>query len=408
MTTELEIPPTARPRGDPPERKPASGGIPLGSLFGIRITLDTSWLLIFALISFSLYASLPGDYPGRPRTFYAIGALAASLVFFASILLHELSHSVVARSRGMQVRGITLFFFGGVSQLEDEPRKPADEFLMAVVGPLTSAVLGVVFIGMKLLFPSGSLASGLLAWLGFINLALAAFNLLPGFPLDGGRVFRSIAWAATGSLLKATRLAARAGSLIAYALILWGILQAFLYDHMVEGLWYGFLGWFLLSAAQKSVEQLQRRLVLDRLRVSEILRPDCGRVGPEESVAQFVEERLLRSGERCTLVADGDGTLLGLLTVHEVKALPRDAWPTTPIRAVMVPLARLRTTGPDRPLLEALEAMNESRVNQLPVVEGSTIRGLVTREDLLRRLSVHLELGGGGAGPIPREPMERR
>ena len=246
---------------------------------------------------------------------------------------------------------------------------------------------------MRWLLPSGSLVSGLLAWLGFINLALAAFNLLPGFPLDGGRVFRSIAWAVTGNLMKATKLASQAGSLIAYAMMSWGILQAFVYNHMIAGLWYGFLGFFLLSAAQRSVIQLKQRLVLDRLRVSEIMRSECVRVRPEESVAQFVEERLLRTGERCTLVSGDDGALLGLVTVHEVKSLPREAWSTTPIRDVMVPAGRLRTTRRDRPLLEALETMNESRVNQLPVVDGTALLGLVTREDLLHRLSMHLELG---------------
>jgi len=393
MPSALENPPTARSSVPPDFRKTVSSGISLGRILGIKINIDASWLLIFAMISFSIFGSLTSDYPGRPTAYYWVAAMAASLVFFGSILLHEMSHSLVARVRGMEVHGITLFFFGGVSQLKDEPKKPADEFLMAIVGPLTSAVLGGLFIGLRWLLPSGSLVSGLLAWLGFINLALAAFNLLPGFPLDGGRVFRSIAWAATGNLMKATKLASRAGSLIAYAMMSWGILQAFIYNHMFAGLWYGFLGFFLLSAAQRSVAQLQQRVVLDRLRVGEIMRSDCVRVRPEESVAQFVEDRLLRTGERCTLVSGDDGTLLGLVTVHEVKSLPREAWSTTPIRDVMVPVSRLRTTQRDRPLMEALVTMNESRVNQLPVVEGTALLGLVTREDLLQRLSMHLELG---------------
>jgi len=393
MPSVISSPPARRPRSAP-GLKPAGRGISLGRILGLEVTLDMSWLLIFALISFSLYASLTTDYPGRPLAYYWIGALTASIVFFGSILLHEISHSLVARRRGMEVHGITLFFFGGISRLKDEPKKPADEFLMAVVGPLTSAVLGLAFIGVKWLIPSGSLGSGLVGWLGFVNLALAGFNLLPGFPLDGGRVFRAIAWAVTGSRTKATRIASQTGSLIAYSMMFWGILQAFIYDRMMNGLWFGFLGWFLLSAAQQSVAQLELRRVLGRLRVAQIMRSDCARIPPEESVAQFVEERLLRTGERCYLVSSEVDTLLGLITVHEVKALARESWPTTAIRDVMVPFARLRSTGPDRSLLEALELMNEGGVNQLPVVEGTSIRGLVTREDLLRKLSLHLALGG--------------
>ena len=392
MPSTLDAPPARRPERSS-GLKPAARGIPLGRILGLEVTLDTSWLLIFALISFSLFSNLANDYPGRPVAYYWIGALTASVVFFASILLHEMSHSLVARARGLEVHGITLFFFGGVSRLKSEPKKPSDEFLMAVVGPLTSAVLGVVLIGAKWLLPSGTMGAGLVGWLGFINLALAAFNLLPGFPLDGGRVFRAIAWACTGNLMKATRIASRAGATIAYGMMFWGLLQAFFYNHLMNGLWFGFLGWFLLSAAQQSVTQLELGRVLDRLRVSEVMRSDCVRIPPAESVERFVEERVLRTGERCFLVAGEDDTLLGLVTLHEVKALPRESWPTTAIRDVMVPLGRLRSVGPDRPLSEALELMNDGAVNQLPVVEGTALRGLVTREDLLRRLAIHLELG---------------
>jgi Zn-dependent protease len=289
MKSLLDQVPTRR-RRTAPRSKPASTGFSLGRILGIEVTLDTSWLLIFALISFSLYTSLASDYPGRPQAYYWIGALCASVAFFASILLHELSHSLVARLRGMEVHGITLFFFGGISRLKDEPKKPIDEFLMAVVGPLSSAVLGVLFIGAKWLLPSGTLGAGLVGWLGFINLALAGFNLLPGFPLDGGRVFRAIAWGVTGNLTKATRIAAGAGSLIAYGMLSWGLAQAFLLDRLMNGLWFGFLGWFLLSAAKQSVAQLEFRRILARLRVSDVLRTDCA--GPASAASWFPTRRV--------------------------------------------------------------------------------------------------------------------
>jgi Zn-dependent protease/CBS domain-containing protein len=394
MPSTLHRPPVNRSLQGPLILDSSPGSISLGNILGLRISLDGSWLLIFALISFSLFAGLTSDHPGLPLGSYWGGALVGSLLFFASILLHEISHSLVARSRGMDVHGITLFFFGGVSQLKSEPRRPLDEFLMAIVGPLTSAILGLAFLGIQRVFPVDSLGAGLASWLGWINLALAAFNLLPGFPLDGGRVFRSVAWAVTGNLKKATRIASKAGSVIAFGLIFWGLLQAFIYNQMVQGLWFGFLGWFLLSAAQQSVAQLELRRILGRIRVSEVMRRDAARVSPEENVRRFVEDKLLRTGERCFIVSEPGDTLLGLVTLHELKSIPRNSWSVTTIREVMVPLERLRSTGPDRPLLEALEKMNQSGVHQLPVVEGSVFRGLVTREDVLRRVSVHLELDG--------------
>lgn len=392
METQVATPPS-RPKPLPPKARTLPSDIPLGRVLGLDVTLDMSWLLIFSLITFSLYASLGQDYPGLNPALYWAGALVASILFFSSILTHEISHSLVARTFGLGVHGITLFFFGGVSRLKEEPKRPRDEFFMAAAGPATSAALGLLFIGIQRLLPAGSLPAGVASWLGVVNLGLAVFNLLPGFPLDGGRVFRAIAWSWTKSLNKATRLAARSGSLIAYGMILWGIVMAFLHHNLMHGLWFGFLGWFLLSAAQKSVAQLELTQALGRLQVGDLLRTDCARVGPDERVDRFVEERVLRTGERCYLVSEDDGTLLGLVTLHELKALPRESWATTLIRDVMVPRERLRYTTPGAPLLEALEAMNESGVNQLPVVDGTVLRGMVTREDLLGRLSVQLELG---------------
>jgi Zn-dependent protease/CBS domain-containing protein len=392
MSTQLkEAPAPRRKRFSGPEQR--LGGLSLGRVLGLEVTLDPSWIFIFALITLSLFGSLVSDFPALPAIDYWIGAVSASLIFFACLLLHELSHSWVAQARGIKVQGITLFFFGGVSRLREEPTKPLDEFVMAVVGPLMSGVLGVLFVGLKHLLPAGTLVAGLVGWLGFVNLALAVFNLLPGFPLDGGRVLRAAAWGVTGNFAKATRIAGWAGSGIAYLLILWGVVQAIFFHRVMNGLWVGFIGWFLLSAAQRSVARLDYDRVLEKLRVGDVMKTDVIRVSPDETVERFVQEYVLRTGERCQLITDDNGNLLGLLTLHEVKHVPRESWPVTPLRDVMVPWERLRTTEPGDSLLDALDLMNSWGIHQLPVVEGTTLRGLVSREDLLRRLTVHLEVG---------------
>ena len=391
MSTQLrEAPTRKRKKFGGPERRLT--GLLLGRIFGLEVTLDPSWIFVFALITLSLFGSLVSDYPGLPVTAYWIGAVSASLIFFACLLLHELSHSWVAQARHIEVQGITLFFFGGVSRLREEPTKPFDEFLMAIVGPLASAVLGAVFLGVNLLLPAGTMAAGLVGWLGTLNLALAVFNLLPGFPLDGGRVLRAAAWGMTGNFTKATRIAAWAGTGIAYLLMLWGFIQALFFDRIMNGLWTGFLGWFLLSAARRSVARLAFDQVLDKLQVGDILRPDVLRVSPEESVERFVQEYVLRTGERAQMITDDNGNLLGLVTLNEVKQVPRENWATTPLRDVMIPWERLRTVEPGDSVADALALMNDWGLHQLPVVEGTTLKGVVTREDILRRMTVHLEV----------------
>ncbi len=390
----------------PATAKPAPGGVlsgagfRLGRILGLEVTLDASWLVIFALVTFSLATGFGAQHPGSDPAVRWLAAFAASLAFFASILLHEMSHSWVARLRGLGVHGITLFIFGGVSRLKEEPRRPRDEFVIAVVGPLMSGALGGLFLLARRAAPADTLLVSALGWLGAVNLLLAVFNLLPGFPLDGGRIFRAVVWAFTGNLRKATRAAARGGAAIAYGLMLWGAYTAFVAGQLVNGLWLGFIGWFLLSASQKTVAQMELRSILGSLRVSQALRPDCAVAGPEETVARFVDDQVLRTAGRCAFVSDG-GALLGLVTLHELRKVAREAWPSTRLGDVMVPFERLRRVAPDDTLLTALERMNEGPVNQLPVLEGRSLLGIVTREDVLRFVALHLELGrdGGVAGP---------
>jgi Zn-dependent protease len=381
-----ERPPT-RPRRTPAPR----GGFVLARPFGIEVRIDPSWIAIAFLIVFSLGNQFALERPHLAASGAWIAAVAAGALFFASIVVHELSHSLVARARGLGVQGITLFVFGGISQVKGEPRRPKDEFWIAIVGPLASVALGVLFTVLGQLLPSGSLARSASSWLGLINFMLAGFNLLPGYPLDGGRVFRAAAWSITGSLRKATRIAARLGTVIGGLLIAWGAFLLFGTANFVSGLWLGLIGWFLISAAQRSVSQLELGDVLGRYRVRHAMRTECPRAGADETLEAFIEERVLGTGQRCFLVTDGD-SLRGLVTLHELRAVPRDAWPSTRLAEVMLPLERVESVSPDEPLGRAFEKMDERDVNQIPVVEDGILRGLVTREDILRVLATDLEL----------------
>jgi Zn-dependent protease len=380
-------------------------GIPIGRIAGIDVRLDPSWFLIFALITFTLHSSLWFDHPDARGWHVWLAALTGSLLFFGSILTHELSHSVVAKGMGLEVHGITLFLFGGVSGLKSEPRKAPEEAAIAIVGPVTSVILGGVFLALQFLLPRGSVGRDVVGWLGFINLMLAAFNLLPGFPLDGGRLLRAAVWALTGDLAKATRVAATAGTVIAVLLITLGILEIlFLPAAMLGGLWLAFIGWFLLTASRQSRATFDARRVLDTLRVDQVMRTDCVELSPDEPLDRLVERRILRSGPRCYVVARA-GMLEGLITLQEIRNVPRESWPTSTVGQAMVPVERVRAVSPTDTLLSALDLMREAEVNQLPVVQDGRLAGMITREDVLRAISIHLELGVEEPLPPARRPL---
>jgi Zn-dependent protease len=356
------------------------------------------------LITFTLHSSLWFEHPDVPGWQVLVAALVGSVLFFGSILAHELSHSVIAKGMGLEVRGITLFLFGGVSGLKSEPRKAPEEAAIAIVGPVTSVVLGAVFLLVQFIFPAGSVGRDVVGWLGFINLMLAAFNMLPGFPLDGGRLLRAAVWGMTGDVGKATRVAATAGTVIAVLLITLGLLEIlFIPAAMLGGLWLTFIGWFLLTASRQSRATFDARRVLETLRVDQVMRTDCVELSPDEPLDRLVERRILRSGPRCYVVARA-GMLQGLITLKEIRDVPRESWPVSTVADAMVPLERVRAVSPNDPLLKALDLMQEAEVNQLPVVSDGRLAGMVTREDVLRAITIHLELGGGGDGveePVP-------
>lgn len=358
----------------------------LGRLFGIAIDIDYSWLIIFGLVTWSLAAGyFPQQYEGWPAWLYWFVGLLTSLAFFSSVLAHELSHSLIARARGGEVRNITLFIFGGVASIVEEPDSPGSEFLMAFAGPLSSFVLAALFGLLRVAFGGfNEPLAALLQYLAYVNMAVGAFNLVPGFPLDGGRLLRAILWMATDSLRRATRWASYAGQGWAFLLIFLGIWWS-LQGRLFNGLWLVFIGWFLHNAARASYRQLLIRDLLGQIEVREVMTTDYGKVEPSISIQQLVDEHLLGSDRHAFLVVSGS-RLQGLICLHDVRRVPRDEWRETTVGQAMTPYDQLAKVAPSDGADQALSALSDRDVRQLPVVEGVTPLGLLRRSDLLRYL----------------------
>jgi Zn-dependent protease len=364
----------------------------LFKVFGIPIRVHASWLVIFALITLTVVSDFRVESHNQwPQATYWIAGIIASLLFFVSVLLHELAHSVVARRSGMNVRGIVLFVFGGVSELGEEPGSAQIEFIMAFVGPLTSFVIGAVALLAWWLTRTvvNAPVSAVARYLGVINLLLGAFNLVPGFPLDGGRVLRSILWGITGDVQRATRWASRMGSLVAYALILVGVLM-FFRGNLIGGIWFAFIGWFLNNAAQSSYANMLIKHVLGGHSVSEIVNRNCARVPPDLPMEVVVNKYVLGEGVRCLPVVEGE-RLAGLVTWQSVKAAPPEQWGRMRAVDAMIPIERAKTVRPDCDLWNALEQMNGEGVTQLAVAQEGQLVGLLTREAIMGFLQLHTE-----------------
>jgi len=366
----------------------------LGRVFGIEVKLDYSWFIVFALVVWSLADYyFPSTHPGwSGGTYWAIGIVTA-LLFFASVVTHELAHSFVSQAQGIPVRDITLFIFGGAAQISEEPKSARNEFLMALAGPATSLVLAALFglLWWASALVTAPLLQALTSWLAWINLALALFNLIPGFPLDGGRIFRAIVWALTGNLHQATRVATGLGRVVAYGFIFWGILQIF-GGNWVGGLWIAFIGWFLENAAKASYRQATFQELLAGHTANEVMMSDCPRIPRGLTLETLVDQVVLPSGRRCFPVVEGD-RLSGLLTLHLIKKVPRERWATTRVEEMMIPLADLKTVGPDDDLTTIFERMTTEDVNQFPVMESGRLLGMVARDNVLAFLRARIELG---------------
>ncbi|MCL7452018.1 MAG: site-2 protease family protein [Anaerolineae bacterium] len=366
--------------------------VKLGRILGIPVGLHTSWFLVFGLVTWSLAVGyFPAEHPSLSTVAYwGLGAVT-SLLFFGSVLVHELSHSVVALRHEMPVRGITLFIFGGVAQIGREPPDARAEFRIAIAGPLASLTLGLGFGGLWLLDQAVPYLAAPSLWLMRINLLLAAFNMIPGFPLDGGRVLRAIVWHFTGDFHKATRVATFAGQLTAFGFIGVGLLTM-LSGNFFNGLWLAFIGWFLQNAAASSYAQANLQQSLRGVTVSQVMTRDCPLVPGGMSLAELIDEQILTGGRRCFFVADDDRPR-GLLTLTDVSRVPKaDRWQTS-VEQVMKPWAHTVRVQPDTPLMAALQAMDDANVNQVPVVQNDEMVGMLSREQLLRYVRARAELG---------------
>ena len=389
-------------------------GLRLGRIAGIEIHADWSLLVIFVLIASSLAMGLfPEWHPDWGRGLVWAAALAAAVALFASVLVHELSHALVGRAWGIAVRRITLFVFGGIAQMEQEPPDWRAEFWMAIIGPVTSAVLGFLcflaagfsiapaaaeFEDPAQLFASLGVGGTLLMWLGQVNFVLAVFNLVPAFPLDGGRVLRALMWAISGDFRRATRGASGAGQAFAWFLIATGVAMILgariplLGGGLVGGVWIAFIGWFLNNAAALSYRQLLVREALRDVPVARLMLTSIATVPPDLPVSELVEGYLLRSDQRAFPVV-ADGRLEGMVCLHEVRRLDRAAWDRTAVRDIMVPADKLASTHPNEGAGDVLSRLAGRNLNQLPVLEDGRVRGLVRREDILKWLALYADPG---------------
>jgi Zn-dependent protease/CBS domain-containing protein len=383
-------------------------GLQLGRIFGIQIHLDWSWFFIFVLITWNLASVFGEAHPEWDIVLRGGTAVIAALLFFASVLAHELAHSIVARAHGVPVRNITLMLFGGVANIQREPPSPKAEFLITIVGPITSILLGFFFIMMAGITasinmemvqePTAVIAQlgpvpTLLLWLGPINLLLGVFNLIPGFPLDGGRILRATLWAVTGNLQRATRWAAGVGQIISLLLIVAGISMIFgatipfLGSGFINGLWLAIIGWFLNNAAVQSYRQVVIEDVLEGVPIVNLMRTNPPTVSADITISTLVHEYIMNRDDHAFPV-EVDGELVGLVTLEDVRTIGREQWDTTYVRDVMTPDSRLATLPATAEADEALHQLSQLDVSQMPVVENGRLVGLIRRRDIMKWLQL--------------------
>jgi Zn-dependent protease/CBS domain-containing protein len=408
---DVSAPPATGGAPTRPQARGVFGGAAwrIGHVRDIEIVIDHSWLIIFVLISVSLSWSYQTLYPGWSAFERWLTAGLSSVVFFASIVLHELGHSLTALRFGLRVRSITLFVFGGVAALDSEPKRPRDEVLIALAGPAVSVALGLGFLALGDVLGGDALdptpLAGGLIWLGRINLTLAVFNAIPGFPLDGGRVLRGVIWSRTGSFENATRIAGASGAAFAWTLILFGAAAAVFAGQIIGGLWMVLIGWFVLSASRAEVGHVVLERILGGQRIGDLMVPvDRACVAGSATLAEVASEIVLRRALRTAYVTDASGGLLGLLTLEDLAACPAEDRDRRRADEVMVPRERLIVVGPDEDAWSALRLMMEHNVNQLPVVDRGRLAGAVTREQLLARVRHMLQLS---ASPTERASSRR-
>lgn len=387
--------------------------IKLFKLFGFEVKVDLSWLFIAVLISWSLGTEFSGELIGHSQTVYWWMGIGGAIGLFLSVVFHELWHSLVARRFGLEMKGITLFIFGGVSEMPDEPAAARIEFWMAIAGPFSSLVLSAVFFGLAWLMSAGAVMPSLslhgyaagtnpltvvFSTMGTMNVLLTLFNIIPAFPLDGGRVLRAAIWGANKNMLRATRIASVIGSGFGMLLILLGVMMfvGFNFTHLgtglVSGVWFALIGWFLWGAAGSSYQQLLMRKGLHGMKVSRFMEATPVTVFRALSIQHLVDDYIYKHAFKMYPVVDGD-RLMGCVTLQKVRDVPKSDWDTRTVGEISTGCTPDITIGPDADAQDALAQMNRGKLSRLMVVEGDRLVGIITLKDMLKFLSVRLELG---------------
>lgn len=362
--------------------------ISLGNIFGIPVGVDYSWFLVLVLFTWTFATGyFPAEFKNWSTVEYWFVGAVTALMLFGSVLMHELGHSWMALRYKLPVHSITLFIFGGISQISEEPKSALSEFWITIIGPIVSFVLAGIFALLTFVVTGFSPLLAIVKYLAYINLILGVFNLIPGFPLDGGGVLMSIVWGVTHDRHKALVIASGVGSFFAYLFIFYGVLQIF-GGNLLNGLWIAFIGWFLISASQGQVMQERVKGLLSGHKVYEVMSQNYTIVQSDTTLQSMVDEHILGSGRRSYIIEWGE-EVIGLLTLHQLNNTPKDQWTTTTVDHVMIPTDQWKQIEPDTELWEAMEAMDHDGVNQLPVMKDDQIEGMLTREDIigyLRRL----------------------
>jgi Zn-dependent protease/predicted transcriptional regulator len=359
----------------------------LGRVAGVEIEVNWSWLVVFALITWSLASGVfPDQDPGHSRDTYVVMAVVAAVLFFVSLLGHELGHAVTARHEGMELDGITLWLFGGVARFKGMFPSAGAELRIALAGPAVSLAIGVACSVLAWALPLPSAVDGVLAWLGYVNLTLLVFNLLPALPLDGGRVLRAILWQTRRDFAWATNVAASIGRGFGYLLITAGVFL-FVFQGAFGGAWLAFIGWFLLGAAGAEQRHLAARQALGGLRVRDLMTPDPVTVPAGHTIGRFMDEVAWQRRHTTYPVLD-DGHVVGLLAFRCLSSIPRNTWDTRSVRECMLPLDRVPQLRPDAPAIDALVELSETSASRGVVLDDGRLVGIISAADLGRALQV--------------------
>jgi Zn-dependent protease/predicted transcriptional regulator len=364
----------------------------IGRIGGVEIRIDTSWVIVALLISYSLFLQFSRRFDDLASAPLVLLALLAAVLFFGSVLTHELAHAWVARSRGIPVRGITLFLFGGATHAKVEAKGPRDELLVSIVGPLTSLALGGLFWLLGNVLDVENPLAAAFGYLGLVNLLLAGFNMLPGFPLDGGRVLRSLVWRATGSLARATRVASIAGQVVGYLLIGVGVIYL-IRGFLVSAVWMAAIGWFLAQAARSSRAELEVVRLLGSVEAEDLMTPELVAVPPDITLREAVDRYFMRF-DHGAFPVDDDSRTLGLITLRGIKRIPQEEWPVRTVRQVMEPLGDQCSVDASVRMDRVLAKFQDGGVGRCLVVRDGEVVGIITPSDISRWLDRRRALTG--------------